>query len=83
MPTRLGGLGLRSAVATADAAYWASWADSLPMIQKRNPVLAERILTRLEAGDVAAESCLGELLAARDRLASEGFSPCPTWRLVL
>ena len=29
---------------------------------------------------MAAESCLGELLAARDRLVSEGFSPCPTWR---
>ena len=29
LPLRFGGLGLRSAVATAPAAYWASWADWL------------------------------------------------------
>ena len=43
-PLRLGGLGLRSAVSLRQAAYWASWADTLPMIQERHPVLAQRLL---------------------------------------
>ena len=32
LPCRLGGLGLRSATRGAPAAHWASWADSLPMV---------------------------------------------------
>ena len=38
-PMKLGGLGLRSARRISEAAYWASWADSLPMIQQRGPVV--------------------------------------------
>ena len=33
----LGGLGLRSATRTRQAAYWASWADCLSMIKVRHP----------------------------------------------
>ena len=32
LPASLGGLGLASAVRTAPAAYWAAWADALPVI---------------------------------------------------
>ena len=27
----------------AEAAYWASWADALPMISERNPAIAELV----------------------------------------
>ena len=40
---RLGGLGLRSATRCAAAAYWASWADALHMVDQRNPAVAERV----------------------------------------
>jgi hypothetical protein len=33
LPLRAGGLGLRSAVRVAPAAYWASWADCLAMVR--------------------------------------------------
>eukprot|EP00435_Cladocopium_sp_Y103_P013727 s3763_g3.t1 len=33
LPLHMGGLGLTSAVATATPAYWASWADVLPVLQ--------------------------------------------------
>ena len=36
LPMRLGGLGLRSAGRIAPGAYWASWADALPM-HRGNP----------------------------------------------
>ena len=39
IPLVLGGLGLRSAVRTSLCVYWASWADSLPMIRERHPSL--------------------------------------------
>ena len=30
------------------AAYWASWADALPMIQERHPTVADQIVHHLE-----------------------------------
>ena len=51
LPMRLGGLGLRSASRTAPGAFWASWADALPMIQARLPVMANAV------SKVASESC--------------------------
>ena len=44
LPCRHGGLGLRSAARGAQAAYWSSWADSLPMIRKRHPEVADAIM---------------------------------------
>ena len=44
LPLSLGGLGLRSARRTCVAAYWASWADALPMIQERHPTVADQIV---------------------------------------
>ena len=37
LPLQSGGLGLRPAEATRHAAYWASWIDAFPAIQRRNP----------------------------------------------
>ena len=41
LPTQLGGLGLCSATRTKEAAYWAAWADLLPVIHARAPALAQ------------------------------------------
>ena len=48
LPLRLGGLGLRSAERTLPAAHWASWADSLAMINARHPAVAGSIMRALE-----------------------------------
>ena len=47
LPLRCGGVGLRSASRTAPAAYWASWADALPMISARTPGVARRVVDLL------------------------------------
>ena len=44
----LGGLGLRSAERTRVSAYWASWADCMPMIKERHPMVAELFVRSLE-----------------------------------
>ena len=49
LPMRMGGLGLRSAGRCATAAYWASWADALPMINQRNSSIADMVVARLSA----------------------------------
>ena len=48
LPMRKGGLGLRSAERCAPAAYWASWADALPTISRRNPEVASEVVRRLD-----------------------------------
>ena len=54
----------------APAAYWASWADALPMLQERLPVIAQNAVNVL-GGDANVDGCLGEvrqrLLAWTDR----------------
>ena len=47
MPMVLGGLGLRSARRTSQAACWASWADCLPMVQQRHPRIAALFVANL------------------------------------
>ena len=54
----LGGLGLRSAVRTAPAAFWASWADALPMLSSRLPELTIRIVEGLSTHP---RGCLAQL----------------------
>ena len=49
LPMRLGGLGLRSATRMAPAAFWASWADALPMLSQRLPALTDQIIQALDA----------------------------------
>ena len=47
LPMRLGGLGLRSNARMAPAAYWASWADALPMIVERIPAVVDNVEAEL------------------------------------
>ena len=47
LPMRMGGLGLRSAVRCAPAAFWASWADVLDMISERIPDVANDVVRKL------------------------------------
>ena len=73
----LGGMGLRNAVRTSPAAFWASWADCLSMVRERHPEIATTILRRM--GDpmapptlVAARTVAGQLVGVA------GFDP-PSW----
>ena len=77
MPLVLGGLGLRSAVRTSKAAYWASWADCLSMVQRRHPQVAAALVTELEGDPAspflqAASKCKAELTGKME------FAP-PSW----
>ena len=80
LPMRMGGLGLRSAARGGDAAYWASWADALEMISKRNPVVADKVVAVMVQEAPPVEECLAELRAASERLDREGFWWRPTWQ---
>ena len=77
LPMRMGRLGLRSASKIAPAAYWASWADALPMIQGRVPQIAGLVVQLL---DQDATGCLGELQQATATLDWSGFVGTPNWR---
>ena len=79
LPMRLGGLGLRSARRTSASAYWASWADALPMINARVPSMAEHIVECLDAGNAPSGSCLAELGGAASKLDRAGFLSRPSW----
>ena len=78
---RHGGLGLRSATRHAPAAYWASWADALRAIARRDPDFAHEV-----AGSLASDRPLPlALQSARDACASLsaiGFEP-PAWAELL
>ena len=78
LPTRMGGLGLRSAARCAPAAFWASWADSLKMIRDRTPEVAELVEQSLMAKD-PQNGCLEELRAAAAHLDRQGFWWRPSW----
>ena len=54
VPLGKGGLGLLSAVRIREAAHWASWADSLPMVHRRHPEVARMMVGGLARG---AASC--------------------------
>ena len=76
LPFHWGGLGLRSAVRSSGAAHWASWADSLPMIQKRQPAVARLIIVQLT--DQSDGSHLSGATFSRERLLDVSFA-VPTW----
>ena len=63
---------LRSARRTAPAAYWASWADALPMVEGYLPQVAQVVTAQLEEVDEAV-GCLGELQRATRVLDFGGF----------
>ena len=44
------GVGLRSAVRVSEPAYLASWMDTMPVIRKRHPEIAERLVAEFERG---------------------------------
>ena len=76
LPLSMGGLGLRSAVRTSPAAHWASWADSLPMIQKRHPAVARLIVAQLSGS--AEGPHLSGATVSRERLLDVSYV-APTW----
>ena len=77
LPLSLGGLGLRSAVRTSPSAFWASWADCLPMISARHPAVADMIIRELDGHPVTP--CLSAASRiARDLVGVGGFEP-PSW----
>ena len=80
LPMRLGGCGLRSALRTTPAAYWASWADTLPMIRARNPEAAQRLYEQLTEQRPPTPSTAA-VLQAQQYLKAKGFQ-CPDWQLV-
>ena len=77
LPFSRGELGLRSAVLTANAAYWASWADSLHMIQRKHPALAGQNLQEMSQPHVAGSHIVAAA-AAREELVRIGFE-APSW----
>ena len=76
MPMVLGGLGLRSARRTSQAAYWASWADCLPMVQQRHPWIAALFVANLSGQPHTP--FLRAASEATFHLARAGFE-APTW----
>ena len=83
LPMRMGGLGLRSTERCAPAAFWASWADALPMIAKRNPEVASEVVHKLSQEEEPLEGCLLELHTASstlDRIGDQSGLICTTAR---
>ena len=79
LPARSGGLGLQCAVRTAPAAYWAAWADALPVLRARRPDAAARCLAELAAGPAAAATCLRAAAEAGGVLDDAGWQGRPSW----
>ncbi|CAE7594598.1 unnamed protein product [Symbiodinium sp. KB8] len=65
LPGALGGLGLQSAETAAPAAYWVSWADTLPAIHARLPRCAANYVQLLESEAGEGVHCLAEAAHAR------------------
>ena len=77
LPMRMAGLGLRSASRMAPAAFWASWADAIHMVDQRLPRVSRAIIGRFTGGD--AQGCLGALVRATEILDRDGFMTRPSW----
>ena len=78
LPMRMGGLGIRSASRMAPSAFWASWADALPMLQDRLSSISNQIADVLDGAQ--APGCLGELQTTTQVLDRNGFVSHPGWR---
>ena len=79
LPFHLGGLGLASAVRSRDGAYWASWADAVSTIHKKDPDLAATILAGLHS---EGEGCFAVANQCAERLVALGVE-LPTWDAVV
>ena len=77
LPMRMGGLGLRSASRMAQSAFWASWADAMPMISERLPEVANRVELQLAMEEPVGS--LGELQEAAQSFYRCGFVARPSW----
>ena len=75
---RFGGLGLRAADTDRHAAYWASWMDTLPVIQTRVPSAAERLLAALRDDRAARLPSLLAATQAAAYLTTQGYT-VPSW----
>ena len=76
---RYGGLGLRSAIRAAPAAYWASWMDCFPMLNAGHLNAAERFLAALEQSFPSEYPSTQELQASAALLRAEGLLDQPLW----
>ena len=83
LPTVLGGLGLCCAERVRTAAYWAAWADALPVMRQRRPDAAARCARELSAADAAAAPSLRAAAAAGAALEEEGWTERPDWSNLL
>ena len=79
LPGTMGGVGLTSAVRIAPAAYWAAWADALPVMAARRPDAADRCVAELRAGPAARAPSLRAANAAADHLRAAGWATIPAW----
>ena len=80
MPLNLGGMGLRDPLRVATPAYWANWADCMPMIFKRHAHVANLFVHEL---DGARGGALGAAAKARRAVTGVlGFDP-PTWEALV
>ena len=78
MPTRLGGLGLRSAVRIVPGAYLAAWIDGASVLSKKIPVVSAAILAKIDNDPL--EQCLVELLQVYESACVAGVKDLPTWK---
>ena len=77
LPTRHGGAGLRSARRTASGAHWAAWADALPFICERFPLLGRSLLNQLN-GRTHPVPAVRAVRACAAQLDASGFLR-PSW----
>ena len=77
-----GGLGLQCAERVPPAAYWAAWADGLPVVRLRRPDAAARCLAELDAGLASFALCLRAAVAAGAHLTHAGWEGRPEWRTI-
>ena len=79
IPARAGGLGLGNSVRTSSAAYWAAWADALPVLISKLPEDARSLQRQLESPQCLSP-CLREARSAAQVLSAEGFNALPSWQ---
>ena len=72
LPLSMGGCGLRDALRTSKPAFWASWADCLPMMRERHPAIVHVMIDQLNRGAVSP-TLRAAGAAARELAGVEGF----------
>ena len=79
LPLRRGGLGLRSAARTRAAAYWASWADTLPVLQSKWQNTMPEVMHMLDGTIPPLFESIREVQQSVFDLAATGFQ-VPSWQ---